>query len=183
MNKVKIIDYPMINPTPIVIAGANINGKPNYATIGAFGVVCKGPVFYISLKSTHYTTIGVKESGYFSINIPDASMIEKTDYCGMVSGHTTDKSQLFTAFYDCIANTPMISECPMNYLCKVIQTTSVNGFDVFFGEILSTYADERCLSNGKPDPLKVDPTFLMGFNYYNLGQKTGDVFKAGNKIK
>ncbi len=183
MKKVRINDYPMINPTPVVIAGAIVNGKPNYVTIGAFGVVCQGPIFYISLKNTHYTTIGVKESGFFSINIPAASMVQKTDYCGMVSGRKTDKSKLFDSFYDAAGNAPMITDCPMNYLCKVVQTTSVDDFEVFFGEIVATYVNEQCLANGKPDPLKVDPTFLMGFNYYNFGQRIGDVFKEGNAIK
>jgi len=55
VEKVKIKNYPMVSPAPTVLIGADVNGKPNYATVGAFGVVCLEPVFYISLKSTHYT--------------------------------------------------------------------------------------------------------------------------------
>jgi flavin reductase (DIM6/NTAB) family NADH-FMN oxidoreductase RutF len=97
MKKVKIKNYPMVNPTPIVLAGADVHGKRNYTTIGAFGVVCTEPIFYISLKDTHFTTIGVKENGY-SVNIPSVDMIQKTDYCGFVSGKTSDKSHLFSSF-------------------------------------------------------------------------------------
>lgn len=182
MEKVKIKNYPMVNPTPIVLAGADVNGKPNYTTIGAFGVVCTGPIFYISLKDTHFTTIGIKENGYFSVNIPSADMIQKTDYCGLVSGKTVDKSHLFSSFYDEIGKAPMISECPMNFLCKVIQTVPICGFEVFFGEIVSTYVNENCLTGDVPDPLKINPTLAMGLNYYNLGQTAGAVFKEGKKI-
>lgn len=183
MPKIKIKNYPMINPTSIVLAGAEVNRKPNYTTIGAFGVVCEGPIFYISLKSTHHTTIGVKETGYFSVNIPSIDMIEKTDYCGMVSGKIADKSNLFTSFYDDLGNAPMISEAPMNFQCKVIENFSINGFDVFFGEIVSTFANDQCFTDGKLDPIKVSPTFLMGPNYFSIGQKVGNIFREGNAIK
>ncbi|AET67226.1 conserved protein of DIM6/NTAB family [Desulfosporosinus orientis DSM 765] len=182
MEKVKIKNYPMVNPTPIVLAGADVNGKPNYATVGAFGVVCQGPIFYISLKDTHFTTIGVKENGYFSVNIPSVDMIQKTDYCGLVSGKTTDKSHLFSSFYDEIGKAPMISECPMNFLCKVIQTVPISGFEVFFGEIVSTFARENCLTDGVPDPLKINPTLGMGLSYYSLGPSVGAVFNEGVKL-
>jgi flavin reductase (DIM6/NTAB) family NADH-FMN oxidoreductase RutF len=182
MGKVKIKNYPMVSPTPIVLAGADVNGKPNYTTIGAFGVVCEGPIFYISLKDIHFSTIGVKENGYFSVNIPSVDMIQKTDYCGLVSGKTIDKSHLFSSFYYEIGKAPMISECPMNFLCKVIQTTSICGFEVFFGEIVLTFVNEDCLTDDVPDPLKINPTLAMGFNYYNLAQSVGAVFKEGKKI-
>ncbi len=183
MEKVKIKNYPMVNPTPIVLVGAEVNGKPNYATVGAFGVVCQGPVFYISLKDTHFTTAGVKERGYFSINIPSVDMIQKTDYCGCVSGKTTDKSRLFSSFYDEAGKAPMIRECPMNFLCKVIQTQPIYGFDVFFGEIVSTYVNENCLTGDVPDPLKISPILAMGRSYYRLGQAIGTVFQEGKAIE
>lgn len=173
----------MVNPTPVVIIGAMVNGKANYTTIGAFGVACMEPVFYISLKSTHHSTAGIKESGYFSINLPSADMVQKTDYAGMVSGKNTDKSALFTAVYEKQGKVPMIEEAPMNYICKVIQTTSIHGFDVFFGEIIATYVKEECLTEGAIDPLKVNPLLLMGFQYYNFKQPLGGVFKEGLALK
>lgn len=182
MDKIKINNYPMVNPTPIVIVGADVGGKPNYATVGAFGVVCLEPVFYISLKNTHHTTSGVKENGYFSINIPSADMIQKTDYCGMVSGSTTDKTSLFRPFYDGHGKAPMIEECPMNFLCRVVQSIPVYGFEVFFGEIVLTLVNNHCLTDEKPDPLKINPTLAMGPNYFSLGPSIGNVFKEGKAI-
>lgn len=109
-------------------------------------------------------------------------MIQKTDYCGLISGKTTDKSQLFSSFYDGLGKAPMISECPMNFLCKVVQTVPVCGFEVFFGEIVSTFVNKQCLTDGNPDPSKINPTLLMGFNYYSLGESVGGVYKEGKKI-
>lgn len=182
MKKTKIKNYP-IGPFPTVLAGTDVNGKPNFVTAGACGVVCLEPVLYISLKSTHYTTAGIKESGYFSINIPSVDMVQKTDYCGIVSGATTDKSTLFTSFYDELGKAPLISECPLNFLCKVIQTVPICGFDMFLGEIVATYVNESCLSDGKPDPLKINPMMMMGTQYWELGQAVGAVYKEGKKYE
>lgn len=178
MEKIKIKNYPL-GPFPTILAGANVAGKPNYVTVGACGVVSLEPVLYISLKKTHYTTIGVHENGYFSVNIPSRDMVLKTDYCGIVSGKTTDKSIVFTSFYDEKGQAPLIKECPVNFLCKVIQTLPILGFEMFFGEIVATYADPQCIKDGKPDPAKVNPIIIMGSNYWSLGPSVGSVFKEG----
>jgi len=183
MNKHILNNYPMVNPTPIVLVGAEADGKANYTTVGAFGVACQAPIFYISLKHTHYTTKGVIETGYFSVNLPNEKILPRTDYCGRVSGHDADKSAIFESFYDEAGKAPMIMESPMNYLCKVIQQTCVRDFDVFFGEIIKTFVNENCLTDGNPDPLKIAPVLGMGATYYNLGQPIGDVFRISHKSK
>jgi flavin reductase (DIM6/NTAB) family NADH-FMN oxidoreductase RutF len=182
MAKIKIQNRP-VGPFPTVLAGANVNGKPNYTTIGACGVVCQDPVLYISLKSSHFSTAGVKENGFFSVNIPSAGLIEQTDYCGTVSGHTVDKSAVFTSFYDELGKAPLIRECPLNFLCKVIQTIPIFDFEMFLGQIVAVYADESCLTDGKPDAQKMDPIILVGGAYLNLGQAIGTVFRTGAGYK
>lgn len=94
MKKIKITNVPF-GPFITVLAGAMVNGKPNYATLGAYGVVSEKPVLYISLKNSHYTTSGVVENGFFSVNIPSSEAVEKTDFCGCVSGNVEDKSAVF----------------------------------------------------------------------------------------
>lgn len=182
MIKKKIANIPF-GPYIAVLAGATVNGKPNYATIGAYGVVSQKPVLYISLKNSHYTTKGVVENGFFSVNIPSSEAIEKTDYCGTVSGNKVDKSIIFESFYDEAGRAPMIKECPVNYLCKVIQAIPIYDFTMFLGEIVAAYANEDCLENGKPNALQVKPTILMDTGYYDVNQRVGSIFKAckGNR--
>jgi len=177
MKKTKIASIPY-GPYITVLAGASVQGKPNYAAIGAYGVVSQKPVLYISLKNTHCTTAGVIENGYFSVNIPSSENIEKTDYCGTVTGFKTDKSCVFESFYDEAGNAPMINECPVNYLCKVIQTIPIFDFTMFIGEIVAVYANEDCLENGRPDAVKVKPTLLMDTGYFDIKSKIGSVYKV-----
>ena len=77
----------------------------------------------------------------------------------------------------------MISECPLNFLCKVIQSVPLFGFEMFLGEIVSVYINDQCLTDGKPDPLKINPLMIMGTNYFNLGQVVGTVYKEGSVYK
>lgn len=182
MNKTKIPNYPMINPVPIVLVGASVGGKPNFAAVGAFGAVCLEPLFYVSLKDTHHTTVGIRETGWFSVNMPSGDMAAKTDCCGMVSGADTDKSGLFECFSSESGNAPMISDCPVNFLCKVVDTHSISGFTVFFGEIVETYASEVVITDGQPDLAKISPIIGMGMTYYGLGEPVGKVFSEGKTL-
>jgi flavin reductase (DIM6/NTAB) family NADH-FMN oxidoreductase RutF len=177
MSKTKIANIPY-GPYITVLAGASVNGKPNYATLGAYGVVSQKPVLYISLKNSHHTTAGVIENGYFSVNIPSSDDVEKTDYCGTVTGNKTDKSNIFQSFYDEAGNAPMIKECPVNYLCKVIQTIPVFDFTMFLGEIVAAYANEECLENGRPNALKIKPTIMMDSGYFDINDRVGSIFQT-----
>lgn len=182
MNKVKISNQPF-GPFPLVLVGAEVNGKPNYAPVGAYGVVSLEPVIYVSLRNSHYTTQGIKDTGYFSVNIPSTDMVGQTDYCGVVSGHKVDKSGVFTSFYDELGKAPMISECPINALCKVAQTIPMFDFEFFLGEIVTVYANENCIKDGKIDPININPMILMGENYWELGAAMGAVYREGVAFK
>jgi flavin reductase (DIM6/NTAB) family NADH-FMN oxidoreductase RutF len=178
-------NYLFIRIFPFITAliGAKVNGKPNYTAVGAYGVVSMKPVLYTSLKTTHYTTLGIKQNGYFSINIPSSDIIDKTDYCGIVSGNVKSKSNIFTAFYDKAGDAPMISECNINYLCKVIRTIPIFDFEMFLGEITAVYVNKRCLTDNKIDLVKINPTVLMDNFYCDIGKKIGEVFNLGNDLK
>ena len=181
MNKIKL-ENRAVGPFPAMLVGTIRDGKPTYTTVGAGGCACLEPVLCVSLKDTHYITEGILGSGYFSVNIPPSSLVRETDFCGMVSGAQTDKSGLFTPFFDDAGNAPMIAECPLNFLCKVCDTKEIRGFTMFFGEIAAVYADEACLRGGKPDPLAIDPIIMMGMSYCDLKSVVGQPFSEGKKL-
>lgn len=176
--------YSYFYPVPTVILGSNVKGKANYNTIGDAGIISMfPPTVYVSSEKKHYTNQGILETGYFSINIPSISLIEKTDYCGLVSGSTTDKSVIFNNFYG-KTNTPMICECPVNLECKVIKVVSVHNMDVFIGDIVETYIDESCIANGQPDIEKIDPIiYTIKGNYRRIGGEVGKPFSIGKNYE
>ncbi len=172
-----------VGVTPAVIAGALIKGKPNYLTLGNYGGICPRPAtIYISVNKAHYSNAGIKESGYFSVNIPSKDLTQKTDYVGLVSGKDTDKSGVFTTFYGHPNKAPMIQECPVNILCKLLQTVDLPTQEVFIGEVVETYVAKDALVNEKPDLKKVNPLLLGGGFYWLLGDKAGNAFADGKTL-
>jgi flavin reductase (DIM6/NTAB) family NADH-FMN oxidoreductase RutF len=182
VKKVRLDNRP-IGPFPGMIVGAMRNEKPTYTAVGAGGCACLDPVLCVSLKNTHYITEGVAQSGYFSVNIPSTELVKELDYCGIVSGWNVDKSGLFTPFFDAPGTAPMITECPLNFLCKVCGTAEIHGFTMFFGDITATFAAEECLTEGQPDPIKIDPIIMMAVNYCSLKSVVGRPFSEGGALR
>ncbi|STB55457.1 flavin reductase family protein [Clostridium perfringens] len=144
MSKVKFNKLPLVYPIPSVLIGAIINDKPNFATIGNCGIISVNPaVIYISMEKNHYTNKGIRENQVFSINIPSADLVEKVDYCGLVSENNIDKSQIFKCFYESNDKIPLIEECPINMECKVTKIIEIYDMELFIGEIIETYVNQR----------------------------------------
>jgi flavin reductase (DIM6/NTAB) family NADH-FMN oxidoreductase RutF len=182
MEKIMIGKTPA-NAFPAVIVGAMVNGKANFLTLGCYGLVsiAKPTVCIMSAKG-HYTNIGIRESGHFSVNIPSAGQVQITDYMGLVSGHEVDKSEVFSLFFGTVDKVPMIRECPANLLCKVVNTDglpNVPGHEVFYGEVLESYVSEECMSDGQPDIKKINPLMLAGRSYWDIGSPVGTPWYDG----
>jgi flavin reductase (DIM6/NTAB) family NADH-FMN oxidoreductase RutF len=168
---------------PAVIVGALVNGRPNYITLGCYGLmsIAKPTVSIMSAK-VHYTNRGIRETGYFSVNVPTAGIVRETDYVGLVSGEKVDKSGVFTSFYGSVDKAPMIEECPVNLLCKVIKTDelpNVPNHEIFYGEVLEVYVSKDCFTDGQPDLKKINPLLLGGGSYWDIGSPVGTAWKEG----
>ena len=181
MSKIQIANQP-VGPFPAMIVGAMVEGKPTYTAVGAGGCACLEPVLCVSLKDSHYITAGIRDSGWFSVNIPSRALVRELDYCGIVSGRDTDKSRLFTGFFSQGDRAPLIEECPLNFLCRVCDSKEIQGFTMFFGDIQAVYIDESCLADGRPDPLLIDPVIMMAVTYCGLGSIIGQPFAEGRKL-
>ncbi|MEL7669763.1 flavin reductase family protein [Methanobacterium sp.] len=187
MAKVKTGILPF--PVPICIAGTMINGKANYATYGSFGLLSPRPEMYIYIGSqgSRYTNTGIKENRYFSVNIPSEKQMQKTDYVGLVSGRNTNKSTIFNSFFGAVDTAPMIEECPVNILCKLVKTADLPNREIFFGEVLESYVNEECMTDGILDFEKINPLlFTMNgpgnASYWKLGKIIGAAYKEGKTI-
>ena len=185
MEKIKLSTESICYPMPCVLVGVNIGGKPNYLTIANFSAVSIKPAYLIvSMNKAHYSNSGIKENGTFSVNVPSAAMADATDYCGLVSGKNNDKSAIFETFYGKLKTAPMIKECPYNVECKLIQMVDLPANELFIGEIIAAYSDERYLKNGLPD-LRLMTPFILSMperKYLGLGTEVGPAWEIGKKL-
>jgi flavin reductase (DIM6/NTAB) family NADH-FMN oxidoreductase RutF len=172
-------------PMPCSLVGASVEGRPTYLTVAWFGMANpKPPHVMVAMNKAHYTNAGVKANGTFSVNIPSVELIEKVDYCGLVSGRKVDKSGVFETFYGKLKTAPMIQECAFNAECRLVQTVDLPMEEIFIGEIVGTYCEERYLSNGIPDMRKINPLLLnMSQKMYAvLGPDVAPAWGAGKKL-
>ncbi|MFX1518091.1 MAG: flavin reductase family protein [Promethearchaeota archaeon] len=190
VEKTKFGKVPLVFPIPIILAGALVHGKPNFETLGDVGIMgIKPPIVYISSGVDHYTNIGILEHKTFSVNIPSTSLLMKTDYCGVMSGHNTDKSQLFDVFFGELETAPMIEECPVNLECKVIKEFSILHRQVFIGDVVQAYVNKNLVIESKGRKQIVDMTMLdpiiyaLDNRYYNIGKPIGVGYQESKKLK
>ncbi len=185
MAMTRIDNNVSIYPMPVVLAGAVVNGQANFLAIGWISRVnSRPPMLAMALNKTHYTNGGIRDHKEFSVNVPSIDLLEKVDYCGLVSGRETDKSKLFDVFYGKLRDAPLIRECPLCLGCTLIETVPLPSNDLFIGEIVEAYADESTLTAGSPDVTKMQPfTLTMPDNtYWKVGEKVGRAWDAGRKL-
>ncbi|MFC1939304.1 flavin reductase family protein [Chloroflexota bacterium] len=182
--KIKLGTTRCLYPVPTTLVGANVNGKPNFITIAHVGIIGFDCIS-LSIGKMHHTNVGIKENGTFSVNIPSVEMAKETDYCGLVSGKNVDKSAVFKSFYGKLQTAPMIKECPINMECRLSQTVDYPKHDIFIGEIIQTYCEEQCLTDGVVDFSKVQPILFVknDRSYWKLGERFAEAWNVGKELK
>ena len=187
MAKKELGNRPFLYPYPVTIVGAEVDGKPNYMTIAFIGIVNMNPgMIAFGAGRGKHTVKGVLENKVFSVNIPSEKMLAVTDFAGMYSGSKIDKTGLFEVFYGKLGKAPLIKECPLNLECRLVQVLDLGGNDqIFIGEIVETYVDEQCLTDGLPDVEKMRPMVFTMFDnrYFGLGSCLGKAWSAGKDYR
>lgn len=167
-------------PTPLVVIGAMVDGKPNWLVAGHVGIIGHDRVM-VSLAKPHYTNKGIKETKKLSINIVTEDFLSLVDHAGCVSGAKEDKSELFGLMVS-ESGTPMVSQSPVVMECSVEDIYETKGFESFICTIDNTYADETVLNDaGKIDYSKLKPVLfeMPTYEYLRTGEVIGKCMTLG----
>jgi flavin reductase (DIM6/NTAB) family NADH-FMN oxidoreductase RutF len=186
MDKINLGSTIPAYPMPVSLVGAHVDGKPNFLAVAWFTMVSyKPPRVAIALGKGHYTNPGIRENQTFSLCLPSQNMVEVTDYCGIVSGKKTDKSEVFDLFYGDLNTAPMIKDCPLSMECKVVEIVESGLNEIFIGEIVGTYTEEKFLTDGKLDFGKMKPLILSqpDTSYWSLGEPVAKAWSIGKTYK
>lgn len=185
--KSKIGSQNILYPMPVTIIGALVDGKVNFINIAHVGILnATAPhLITLSMNKVHYTNAGIKENKAFSVNIPTRSQMTTVDYAGLVSGKQVDKSGLFEVFYGELSAAPLVANCPLSMECRLMDVLDYESNDIFIGEVVNTYADDRVLTNGKVDLAKVDPLLfdMTSVQYWSIGESIGKCWGEGKKYQ
>ncbi len=173
-------------PMPVLIVGTyDEAGAPN-AMNAAWGGIYDTNQVMVCLAHDHKTTENIKKTGAFTVSFATAKTVVPCDYVGIVSANDVpDKFGRagFHAAKSAYVNAPIIDELPMTVECKLIK---FNEDDICIGEIVNVSADESILDEGgRIDAKKLDPILYDSVThaYWNFGEKVGQAFSDGKKIK
>jgi flavin reductase (DIM6/NTAB) family NADH-FMN oxidoreductase RutF len=186
MEKIDIEKNGFVYPMPIALLGTKIEDKVNFMALGWVMRACMNPpLLTVSVNKNHLTSKAIRKNKTFSVNFPNVDMIEKTDYCGLVSGKMTDKSDLFEIYYGNLKTAPMIKKCPLSLEYKLIDIYEMPTSNLFIGEIKSTYTEKQYLTDTKPDIKKINPAVLTmpDNNYWTVGKKIAKAWNIGKNLK
>jgi flavin reductase (DIM6/NTAB) family NADH-FMN oxidoreductase RutF len=182
MDKVAIDSNAFLYPMPIVLVGADVNGKPNFMPVAwVTRVNYQPPLLAVAMGKPHHTNKGVRKHRELGISIPTRAMAATVDRAGLVSGARVDKSKLFGTFRGKLEHAPMAANCPVTMECRLLKTVDLPVDELFIVEIVNAYADKACLTGGLPDIRKIDPiTLTMPDNrYWAVGKCAGKAWSIG----
>ena len=176
-----------IYPLPVLIIGTyDESGTPN-AMNAAWGTVCDTAQVSICLSATHKTVKNLLKTKAFTVAIADIKNVILADYVGVVSGNNEPNKLAKTGWTitkSDFVNAPIIEEFPLVLECKLISYDTQT--EICIGEVVNVSVDDSILDKkGKIDLTKFKPICYDtdGHGYYTLGEKVGQAFFDGLKLK
>lgn len=169
-------------PTPTVVVGAMVDGKPNWTLVAHTGIVSHSKIL-LSMFNKHYSNRGINESHRLSVNIVDESLLPKADFVGSTSGEKHDKPGVF-AWHVGENGAPVIDEAPLYMECTVEQTVDIDGFENYVCSIDGTFVEEDLLDDkGKIDYDRLKPVLfeMPGYTYLRTGETIGHCLKLNKE--
>jgi flavin reductase (DIM6/NTAB) family NADH-FMN oxidoreductase RutF len=189
MTKKQFGPQPWLFPNPTVLVGTVFDGRADFAPYAWCGVSGgEPPTLSIGIRHTRHTLKGILQNRAFSVNIPSATLLKETDYCGMVSGATVDKAAVcgFEVFYGGLRAAPLIEQCPVNLECELLHTLDLGVHVLVVGRVIEAHVSEDCLSDGQPDIMKIQPVIYSRgatARYNAVGEVIGRAFDAGKALR
>ena len=178
---------PMCYPMPVyMIATYGADGTPDVMN-AAWGGISESTEISICISEDHKTTENILARKAFTVSMATAEYMVACNYVGIVSGNKVPDKFARAGFHATkseFVDAPLIDELPMAVECELISYDPDSCRLV--GRIVNVSADESVLNaEGKVDveklrPITYDP---MNHHYLVLGEKVGNAFKDGLKLK
>lgn len=177
----------VITPLPVLmIATYDEKGEADVMN-AAWGGQC-GPNHIAFNLGKHKTTENLKNKKEFTVSFATKKTMAISDYFGLESGHDADKIAKSGVHVtkSTHVDAPIIEEYPLTLECKVVDIQELLGETRVVGEVVNMSVDESVLDdkgNIDMDKMEVISFDSSSSSYRLLGQKVGNAFKDGAKLK
>ena len=177
-----------IFPMPVLmIASYNEDGTVDVMN-AAWGTMLERDHIILNLTESHKTVKNIKKRKAFTVSIADAKHVAQADYFGVVSSNFVkdkfEKSGLNATKSD-LVDAPIIKEFPICMECEFVEYQDDEYGCGVIGKIVRVSADERVVKNGNVDISLVDAIAFDPYThgYYRMGERVGEAFKDGLKLR
>ena len=173
-------------PLPVLIIGTYNEDGTADAMNAAWGGLYDADKVVLCLSAGHKTTKNIKARGAFTVSFADAAHVVPSDYVGLVFGNTEPEKMAKSGFHTTKServDAPLIDELPVALECELIR---INEDGNVIGRIVNVSVDESVLgADGGIDFAKFRPIAFEPAHsaYHVLGEKVGDAFRDGGKLK
>lgn len=150
-----------LQPTPKILVSCRGKNGENDALVVAYCGNCSfnPPMVMVGIVPSRYSYHMIKETGCFVVNLPSKKYADEFNYLGTVSGRDEDKFKVKNIRWQNgdVVNAPVLTDCPVNIECTVVDSIMTGSHEMFVGKIEKVHADEDLVDeNGKIDFEKAD---------------------------
>jgi flavin reductase (DIM6/NTAB) family NADH-FMN oxidoreductase RutF len=171
-----------IIPRPIAfVSSVDGQGRPNLAPFSYFnGVSSDPPVLSVAVGTLRGgvpkdTTLNIEATGEFVVNVVSEAIGEQMV---MTSGEYEPGESEFaisglTPVASTVVRPPRVLESPVAFECRLLQIVKVGSpaTSLILGEVVLMHVADEVITDGRPDPLKIQPLARLGGDWYaGLGE-------------
>lgn len=180
---------PWMLPQPVLIIGTySSDGTPN-AMNAAWGGQWDRSEIMISMGA-HATTENLARCIDFTVAFATKATMVASDFVGIVSAKN-DPDKMKKTGWNAVpsenVNAPVFTDFPMSLECRIKHRIdeSEEGYYIV-AEVVNILVDEKYIdADGRPDVLKMNLITYepVSHSYVALGEKVGNAFSDGKKLK
>lgn len=187
MSRKNLGAKPYITPMPVLMLSSYDENEKPCAMLAVWGGISNETEITITVAAQRHTLKGILERGAFVVSMADAENEAACDYLGITRGEKVENKFEKSGFHTTkseFVDAPLIDELPFAVECRVKSYDETTWRLV--GEIVNVSLDESILGeNGKVSFDKFHPLAYDWMNkaYYQLGNKAGDAYRDGLKLR
>jgi len=170
----------LLNHGPTVLVSAEHAGRRNVmAAAWAMPLDFTPPKVTVVLDKKTFTRSLVEASGRFALAVPSVAIAALTDHVGSFSGRDAEKftQALAAAEPGPATGAPLVDGCIAWLECRHIpEPHNEQAYDLFIGEVVAAWADDRVFSGGRWHFDGADPSLrslhhIAGGHFYAIGDE------------
>ena len=176
---------PGIFPMPVIMIATYNEDNTVDVMNAAWGTAMSLQQLLLNLDESHKTVKNIKRTKACTVSLATKETMVESDYFGIVSANNVkdkfEKSKL-TATKSNVVDAPIIEEYPICMECKLVEVGEAGTIV----EVVKVNIEEKYLTSD--NKIKFEDMHIISYDpythgYYVVGERVGDAFKEGQKLK